>query len=138
VPVTPAWLVRRYLWLLGAGLLVEGAALLALQGLGRALPELPGGFAAADTLHNGLHVLWGVAMLALLKTGLDDVQTAVLAIGFGLFYLALAVAGTLVNQPFGLRLGPGENTFHYTVGLLALALGLLAWRARPRPSRVSA
>ncbi len=116
--------MRTYLWLLGAGLLLEGAALLVLG----SLPSPPPGVVPVDTLHNAVHVLWGLAILVFLASGLDDAQTAVLAIGFGSFYLALAVLGTLINAPFGLRLGPGENAFHYLAGSLALLLGILAWR----------
>jgi hypothetical protein len=130
VRLTPAWLVRHYLWLLGAGLLLEGVALLVLQALAPMLPTVAAPFGPFDTLHNSVHVLWGLAILGLLVGGLDARQTAVLAIGFGLFYLALAILGTLVDQPFSLRLGVGENLFHYSVGALALGLGIWAWRAR--------
>jgi hypothetical protein len=121
---SPTWLVRKYLWLLGAGLLLEGAALLALE----ALPSLLPGIAPVDTLHNAVHVLWGLTILFFLISGIDDAQTAVLAIGFGVFYLTLAVLGTVTHDPFGLRLGTGENVFHYLAGSLALGLGILAWR----------
>jgi hypothetical protein len=117
--------------LLGAGLLLEGAVLLLLQALPSVLAGLPAGMAPIDTLHNTVHVLWGLTILGFLVTGLDDAEAAVLAIGFGMFYLALAILGTTIEDPFGLRLGPGENAFHYTVALLALALGIWAWRKRP-------
>jgi hypothetical protein len=121
---SPVWLVRRYLWLLGVGLLLEGAMLLALAVLAQPVP----GVAPIDTLHNAIHVLWGVTILGFLISGLDDAQAAVLAMGFGLFYLALAILGTVSDNPLGLRLGAGENAFHYLVGSLALLLGILAWR----------
>jgi hypothetical protein len=127
--LSPNRLVRTYLWLLGAGLLLEGAVLLALQALPTVLIRLAPGLVPIDTLHNAVHVLWGLTILGFLIGGLDDAQTAVLAIGFGLFYLSLAVLGTVVDDPFGLRLGLGENTFHYLVGTLALVLGILARRA---------
>jgi hypothetical protein len=121
--------VRKYLWLLGAGLLLEGAVLLVLEALPSARAALPAGIAPIDTLHNAVHVLWGLTILVFLISGLNDAQTAVLAIGFGMFYLALAVLGTVMDDPFELRLGPGENAFHYLAGSLALALGILAVRA---------
>jgi hypothetical protein len=34
----------------------------------------------------------------------------------------------LLDRPFGLQLGPGENVFHWIVGPLALCLGVWSMR----------
>jgi hypothetical protein len=105
---------------LGALLLLEGAGLILVDRLG-----LPLGDVASDTRHNLLHVVWGIALLAL--AWMD--QAAIAATVFGVFYVALAFAGVILVNPFGLRLGPGENAFHFIVGPLALLLGVLALRS---------
>jgi len=110
-------LVRLYGLVVGIGLLLEGGALL----LGEALRIAPG-----DTRHNALHVVWGTIILVLLLTRRDP-RTTILVVGtFGVFYTALAVVGVLVDRPFGLLLGPGENAFHFIVGPLALLLSVRA------------
>ncbi|HLF28727.1 MAG TPA: hypothetical protein VJG32_20550 [Anaerolineae bacterium] len=45
----------------------------------------------------------------------------------------LAFLGVLIHYPFGLRLGPGENRFHFVVGPLALILGAWGFRAKSTP-----
>jgi hypothetical protein len=110
-------LVRRYGLLVGAGLLIEGGALLVLEALR---------IQAGDTRHNALHVVWGIALLALLSIRREAPWTLAVVGGFGVFYTALAVVGVLVDRPFGLLLGPGENIFHFIVGPLALLLTVAA------------
>jgi hypothetical protein len=114
---TPRRLVRVYIAALGALLLIEGAALIAVDRLG-----LQVGVLVSDTPHNLLHVAWGAGLLGLVLLR-HDVAAAVI---FGSFYSALAIAGVLVTNPFGLLLGPGENAFHFIVGPLALVLGIWA------------
>jgi hypothetical protein len=116
VPDAPR-LARLYGLVLGAGLLLEGSALLLLDVL-----TTP----TSDTRHNALHVVWGVTILAVLAPGNEPYRTALVMVVFGVFYTALAFAGVLIDQPFGLRLGPGENAFHFIVGPLALGLGIWA------------
>jgi hypothetical protein len=106
-------LVRLYGLVVGAGLLLEGGALL----LGEALRIAPG-----DTRHNTLHVVWGTIILVLLLTRREPKWTILVVGTFGVFYTALAIVGVLVDRPFGLMLGPGENAFHFIVGPLALLL----------------
>ena len=119
--MTLARAVRVYCWVLGAGLLLEGAGLLLLQAFN---------LYQGDVRHNALHAIWGVAILVLVK--LDRaIQTALV---FGVFYTALGVLGVVTTDPFGLQLGPGENVFHFIVGPLALALGVRAQRASSRAS----
>jgi hypothetical protein len=113
----PAWLVHVYVLALGALLLLEGSLLVVVDRLG-----LPVGSLASDTRHNLLHIVWGIALLALAWKH----QAALGATIFGVFYVALAIAGVVLMNPFGLRLGPGENAFHFAVGPLALILGVWA------------
>jgi hypothetical protein len=105
--------------IVGAGLLLEGAGLLVLDVLGL----LPG-----DTRHNALHAIWGAIMLGLLLTSRSPRRAALVALIFGIFYTGLALAGVVLDRPAGLLLGPGENVFHFIVGPLGLALGVLALR----------
>jgi hypothetical protein len=130
-------LVCWYGLLLGAGLALEGGLLLAIDGLHLGLP-----FATGDARHNALHLVWGIILLGLLLTGRTLRRAAVVAIVFGVFYSLLAIAGVLLDRPFGLLLGPGENAFHFIVGPLALALGLWGYAsssssAASRAARVS-
>ena len=109
-------LVHAYLLLVGGGLLLEGAVLLLAAGTHLPLPF------ALDDRHNVLHVIWGIVILAGVTIWRDPRQLATLALVFGIFYTALAIAGVVVTNPFDLALGPGENIFHFTVGLAALAV----------------
>ena len=108
-------IVRGFCLVVGAGLLAEGVVLLALQLLG---------LYAGDVRHNALHAAWGVVILALVISDRSQRRATHTALVFGVFYTALAFAGVLTAQPFGLQLGPGENAFHFIVGPLALALGV--------------
>jgi hypothetical protein len=123
--VDPVRLLRLYVWVLGAGLLLDGAALLMVDWLG-----LPVAVNATDWRHNLLHVVWGIALLivsALAKHG-RELRVAWAAVVFGAFYVVLGVLGVMIDQPFGLQLGPGENAFHFLVGPVALVLGVWALR----------
>jgi hypothetical protein len=125
----PLAIVRLYVLVLGAGLLVEGAGLLLLDTL-----NLNVGVATSDWRHNVLHIVWGIALLAVsgVSRGPYALRAAWAALIFGTFYVALGVVGLTVDRPFGLVLGPGENAFHFTVGPLALLLG--AWAVRSSSS----
>jgi hypothetical protein len=134
-----AHLARWYLLALAAGLLLEGVTML-LIGSSGAAAGLP--FSAGDPRHNALHAVWGAGLLILLAF---TRRPGALLLGFGVFYTALAFAGVLVDRPFGLLLGPGENVFHFIVGPTALALGVLTVTrrrgrraaAQPAPARTS-
>jgi hypothetical protein len=119
----PMRLARVYVLALGAGLLLEGGGLLLVNAL--ALPLAVG---TNDTRHNLLHVVWGIGLLAIAATPhvSGSRRTAWAALIFGVFYVTLGVLGVVMDRPFGLQLGPGENVFHFTVGPLALVLGARA------------
>ena len=120
----PRSVVRLYLLLLGTLLLVEGGTLLVAEWL-----SLSVGVTASDTRHNLLHVAWGGPLIAVALTSGRSARAAWAAVTFGVFYLLLGVAGLVLDRPFGLLLGPGENAFHFTVGPLALLLGVWALRS---------
>ena len=104
--VDPLQIVRLYVIVLGAGLLLEGAALLVLDTL-----KIDVGIATNDWRHNLLHIVWGIALLAVsaVSRGPDAIRVAWAALIFGTFYIALGVLGLTVDRPFGLLLGPGET-----------------------------
>jgi hypothetical protein len=126
-----ARVARGYMLALGAALFLEGGGLLLLDALGDARPPLP--IASGDARHNALHVVWGAAILLVLLSSRGAARAPMLALVFGIFYTALAVLGILIDRPFGLLLGPGENVFHWTVGPLALGLGVWSSMRRPEP-----
>jgi hypothetical protein len=122
-PVRLTWL---YVLVLGAGLLLDGGVLLILNAVGAHVP----GVNVTDVRHNLLHVVSGVILLAVsFRSAVRAIWAAVI---FGAFYVALAVLGLTIDQPFGLQLGPGENAFHLTVGPVSLLLG--AWALRTTTS----
>jgi hypothetical protein len=138
--VEPVTLVRVYVLVLGAGLLLGGGGLLLADRLGLSV-----GIATSDTRDNLLHVVWGVALLGIWITSQRRHVSRVIwaALVFGAFYVALGILGLTIDRPFGLVLGLGETIFHFTVGPLALALGAWALRATSdqavaRPVRVAA
>ena len=124
-------LTRAYLWVLGAGLLIEGGAMLALGWLPNDLLGTAISLPGPDPLHNGIHVLWGAVILCLLALGVEGTGASLIALCFGVFYVALGFLGILVHHPFGLLLGAGENVFHFIVGPLALVLGAASLWVRP-------
>ena len=129
-PTRPARFVRRFLWIVGAALLLQGGLSLVVRALAVPLPDLALAFVNADPLHALVHMAWGLVMLGAVTRITDEVALARLVLTFGMFYTGLAFLGVLVHHPFGLKLDLGENVFHFTVGPLALLFGLWALRAR--------
>jgi hypothetical protein len=121
-----------YIWVVMAGLLVQGGGSLILRLWPQLEPYTP---LPVATLMNGnlphaiLHVVWGATGLLIMATQRTNRARLALGLTFGAFYTALGFLGIAVHNPFGLRLAWEENTFHLTVGPLMLALALLAWRA---------
>jgi hypothetical protein len=135
VGIDPLRLTRLYVWVLGAGLLLDGALLLVLDRLGVSVE----GLNVSDIRHNLLHVVWGIGLLVvsyLARKEGRELWPAWAAVVFGAFYVALGIAGVTLTNPFGLQLGPGENAFHFTVGPLALVLGAWALRTAARPAEL--
>ena len=115
--------LRVYLLLMGAGLLAQGGLSLALRATG-VLGARDNGLVTGDVAHATIHVLWGVALLAVALRG-SDLDRRATALVFGVFFTGLAVLGSVVHDPFGLMLGRDQNVFHWLIGPITLALGLL-------------
>jgi hypothetical protein len=126
--------LRPYVALLGGTLLAQGLLSWALDWTGNASDQLPQRFANSDPRHALIHVAWGAVMVVLVARGMDERGYAWLALGFGLFYTALAALGLAVHHPFGLRLDRGENVFHLIVGPITLALAMVALRVQRMPA----
>ena len=129
-PTRPTRFVRRFLWIVGAALLLQGGLSLVVRALAVPLPDLALAFVNADPLHAFIHMTWGLVMLGAVTRITHDPALARLVLTFGVFYTLLAFLGVLVHHPFGLKLDLGENVFHFTVGPLALLVGVWGVRAR--------
>jgi hypothetical protein len=131
VGIDPVRLTRLYVWVLGAGLLLDGAVLVTLNGLGVAVA----GVNTSDTPQNLLHIGWGIGLLTISFAARNGgtLWPVWASVVFGAFYVALGIAGVTLKNPFGLQLGAGENAFYFTVGPLALVLGAWALRTATRP-----
>ncbi|MFN8482528.1 MAG: hypothetical protein U0768_05740 [Anaerolineae bacterium] len=126
--VSGARLVRLFLGIAGAVLLIQGSASLLRAALAVPVPELVLDFTNADPLHAAVHITWGVVMLLALVLPVGERARTLLVLAFGVFYTTLAFLGTLVYHPFGLQLGLGENVFHFVVGPLALIVAYFGLR----------
>lgn len=132
-------ILRRYLWILMAGLLLQGLGSLIF----RLIPALPAsspllvrGAFGIDAWHAMIHIIWGVVGIIVLQVSRTNLPLARLALIFGLFYTALGIWGVTSYHPLGLELDLPENAFHLVAGPLSLLLGWLnlaqAGRARTR------
>ncbi|MBV9582603.1 MAG: hypothetical protein JO057_28800 [Chloroflexi bacterium] len=123
--VDPVRLDQLYIWVVGAGLLLDGVVLTIVNWL-----ALPAPVNATDWRSSLLNGLWGIALLVVSVLGRNGqaIRVAWASVIFGAFYTALGVLGLTLDQPFGLQLGAGENVFHLFVGPVALILG--GWALR--------
>jgi hypothetical protein len=128
--------LRGYLLVIGAVLLVQGSVSLLLH---EALDvDLKGwhGLLTTDDRHALLHVVWGLFIIPTAALA-SEASLVGLGVAFGAFYVALAVLGVVVDDPFGLQLGLGENAFHWIIGPLALVLAFAQARASRRADSVA-
>ena len=126
-------LLHVYLWLLMAGLLVQGSLSLLFDmrpDIQAATPWLITTIDNANPPHAWLHIVWGIGGLAFLAVFRTPVAHLWLGLVFGVFYTGLGFVGIAVHDPMGMRLMLPENAFHLTVGPLTLLLTALAWRGR--------
>lgn len=70
-------------------------------------------------IHSTLHLGTALLALAIFHRG-DDRGAFQFAFGFGLFYVALGIAGLLSGYQFGLGLKPFDHPFHIFIGMLGL------------------
>jgi hypothetical protein len=124
-------LLRRYLLAVGVLLLGQGAVSL----LVRASGEDPHATSRllSDPAHATIHVIWGVALLAVLAVRAGETVDAWAAVAFGVFYVGFLLLGLAVHHPFGLMIDGKENAFHAVIGSLALVLGVRALATGHRP-----
>jgi hypothetical protein len=123
--VLPVWGTRALIYFLlqGVGILVAYSVL----GFSFSPDNFPAGL-RLDPVHAGVHAVWGAAATYI---GFFRPRHALeFMLAFGIFYVLLATAGTFTHQHFGMRLGSGENFFHWLVGPLALFIAFLAFAGR--------
>jgi hypothetical protein len=126
-------LLHAYLWLLMAGLLLQGSLSLLLDerpDIQAVTPWLIATVANGNPPHAWLHIVWGAGGLIILALFRTPVVRLGLGLVFGVFYTTLGFVGIAVHDPMGMRLMFPENAFHLTVGPLTLLLTGLAWRGR--------
>jgi hypothetical protein len=137
-PGPTAWYAR----IVGLFLLLQGVVtgtMLLVDPLDRAVPSI------LDTTemvlqHSALHVVTGLLALAILRWG-GARERWWFALGFGLFYTGLGLAGLMTGSRAGLELQPFDHSFHLVAGvpgLVAAALdpsrALVARSLRPPPA----
>ena len=124
--------LRIYLTAVGVLLLGQGSlSLLLHEALGVDLSELHG-LLTTDDAHAGLHIVWGVVLLAFTRRPVREHTVLGLGFLFGAFYVALGIFGLFDHEAFGMHLGWGQNAFHLLIGPLALILALPATREEQR------
>jgi hypothetical protein len=129
--------LAAYLWVVMAGLLLQGGGSLLLDerpDVQAATPILLATIMNGNPPHAVLHIVWGALGLAVLVVFRTRGAHLRLGLVFGLFYTALGFLGIAVHHPLGMRLELSENVFHLTVGPLMLLLTCLAWRRAPEPA----
>jgi hypothetical protein len=131
--------LRIYLAAVGVALLGQGSASLLLADAADVNLAPLHGLLTTDDRHAGLHVVWGLVLLAFAIFARRHQVLIVLGFVFGAFYTSLGVVGLFDKAAFGLHLGWGENVFHLLVGPLALIFARFAAledeRARTPSSR---
>jgi hypothetical protein len=125
---------RFYTAFSGIFLLLQGTSTLAF----RLFPALDQAFPALLSItqmvpvHSTLHILTGLAALAILFRG-GERGAFWFAAGFGAFYTGLALFGMITHDPTILRLQPFDHPFHLLLGLWGLlAAGYSMYRSQSR------
>lgn len=125
---------RFYTAFSGIFLLLQGISTLAF----RLFPVLDEAFPALLSItqmvpvHSTLHILTGIAALAVLFRG-GERGAFWFAAGFGTFYTALALFGMTTHRHTMLRLQPFDHPFHLLLGIWGLfAAGYSVYRSQNR------
>lgn len=122
-----------YAWVASIGLLLQGTSTL----IARLVPAVDRAFPALlqEThmipSHSVLHIVSGLIGFALLASR-GRAGARLFALGFGLFYVALAIAGAVSGHQFGIGLQPFDHSFHAALGgagLLAVIIDTIWGRA---------
>ena len=122
---------RLYTAVSGIFLLLQGTSTLAFRlypPLDHALPAL-----LATTrmipIHSALHIVTGILAVAILYRG-GERGAFWFALGFGLFYLSLGLAGIISGHPLGLGLQPFDHPIHLALGVVGIIAAYLSNRTR--------
>jgi hypothetical protein len=123
---------RAYAWFAGIFLLLQGTSTLAFRlvpTLDRAFPALLEQTRMVPT-HSLLHISTALIAFSVLRWGGRRGAPA-FALGFGLFYVALAVTGMVTGSTLCLGLQTFDHPFHLLLGGLGLlALAIDGYRMR--------
>ena len=126
---------RLYTWIASVGLFLQGASTLTallVPAVDRAIPGLLEQTQMIPT-HSVLHILSGLLGFAALRA--ESFGTRSFALGFGLFYVGLGIAGGTGTHQFGLGLKPFDHPFHIVLGgfgLVAVAVEMIWARLATR------
>lgn len=125
-------MTHAYAWFAGVFLVLQGTLTLAA----RLVPALDAAFPALleqtqmVPAHSLLHIATALIAFALLRWG-GPRGIALFALGFGAFYIGLAVAGIASGQGLCLGLQPFDHPFHILLGGLGVAAaGVDRYRGR--------
>ncbi len=123
---------RAYTWVASLGLFLQGTSTLVallVPAVDRAIPFLLHETKMIPS-HSALHIASGLIGFAALRFG-GSIGPRRYAFWFGLFYVALAIAGALSGRPLGIGLQPFDHYFHAVLGGLGLfAVAVENLRAR--------
>ncbi len=129
-------MTRAYAWFAGVFLLLQGSSTLAFRlvpALDRAVPALLEQTRMVPA-HSVLHIVTALLAFATLRWG----NVFGFALGFGLFYVALAVSGWFSGSELCLGLQPFDHPFHLLLGGLGLlAVGARYVQSAPQPVPVT-
>jgi hypothetical protein len=120
--------LRGYLWVLMAGLFLQGLGSLIFRlapALAADAPYLIRGILGIDFWHAWVHIVWGIVGIGVLVARPSRSVAIWLALSFGVFYTALGILGVTIHHPLGLELEGFENGFHLTAGPATLLFGAL-------------
>jgi putative copper export protein len=119
---------RLYTWIASIGLLLQGTSTLAA----RLVPAIDQAFPALleqtkmIPSHSVLHIATALIGFATLRSPADRAPT-VFALGFGLFYVGLAVLGHGSGHHMGIGLQPFDHSFHFVLGLVGIVAGAISY-----------
>ena len=106
---------RLYAWVASVGLILQGTTTLAarlIPSVDRAFPALMQQTHMVPA-HSLLHILSALAGFLSLRAARGPFR---FALGFGVFYVALAVAGATSGHQMGIGLQPFDHSFHLVLG----------------------
>jgi len=122
---------RLYTAVSGIFLLLQGTSTLAF----RLYPPLDHAFPALLAItqmipiHSMLHIVTGILAVVILLRG-GERGAFWFALGFGLFYLGLGLAGVLSGHPMGLGLQSFDHPIHLALGVAGIFAAYLSNRTR--------